>query len=208
MLSIAASPAHADEDPHPGWTQSGNILQFALPLAALGLSFWLPPGDASVSSAFMDGGATAPGLNWPGPRLDRSQPVDVGIALLRTEVVTYALKYTIDARRPNGGSHGFPSGHSSAAFMGAEYIRKSYGWGWGVPAFATATWVGYTRVESHNHYWRDVIAGAAIGIASNHDFDSIDTPAGKLSFAPTLLSSEGSDGAFRLAPGLQFQLDF
>ncbi len=224
MLAGASSPCLAFSDPHPGWTQSGNVLQFALPLAALGMSLWLPPDpDTSTGVAlFADGPAgSSPGLNWPGPRLGRTAPQDVAIALARTEIVTYALKYSIDARRPNGGSHGFPSGHSSAAFMGAEYIRKTHGLAWGLPAYATATWVGYTRVESHNHYWRDVIAGAAIGIASNHDLDHVQTAAGEFRFAPALLlagvSSPDEDDApalldtanpARPVPGVQFELRF
>lgn len=206
LISAPASAALRDE--HPGWTQSGNVLQFALPLAALGLSFWLPADPSSVSLDALDTGSMSPGLNWPGPRLDRSAPADVAIALARTEVITYALKYSVDARRPNGGSHGFPSGHTSAAFMGAEYIRKEFGWGRGVPALATASWVGYTRVESHNHYWRDVLAGALIGVASNHDFDSVDTPMGALSIAPTLLSSDPDDLSSPIVPGLLFDLRF
>ena len=208
LILVSAPASAAPRDEHPGWTQSGNVLQFALPLAALGLSFWLPSDSSSLSLDALDGGSMTPGLNWPGPRLDRSAPADVAIALARTEVITYGLKYSVDARRPNGGSHGFPSGHTSAAFMGAEYIRKEFGWGWGIPAMATASWVGYTRVESHNHYWRDVIAGALIGIASSHDFDSVDTPMGHLSITPTMLSCDSDEVSSALTPGLLFDLRF
>jgi hypothetical protein len=103
------------------------------------------------------------------------------------EVATYALKYAINADRPNGGSQSFPSGHTAAAFMGAEFIRKEFGPWWGVPAYGAASWVGYTRVKSHNHYWRDVIGGAALGILSNYDFGSIKTRSGTLSISPTLM---------------------
>jgi membrane-associated phospholipid phosphatase len=36
-----------------------------------------------------------------------------------------------------------------------------------VPAYAVATFVAYSRVESKRHWTSDVIAGGAIGIASN-----------------------------------------
>ena len=38
-------------------------------------------------------------------------------SFLTTLGATYALKYAINADRPNGGSHSFPSGHTSSAFL-------------------------------------------------------------------------------------------
>ncbi len=43
-------------------------------------------------------------------------------------------------------------------------MRKRYGWDYGIPAYAAASFVGYSRVESGKHYAHDVVAGAAIGI--------------------------------------------
>ena len=83
---------------------------------------------------------------------------------------TYALKQVVDAERPDGGEHSFPSMHTSFSFAAAEFLRKRYGWKYGAPAYTAAAFVGYTRVESDNHYWRDVIAGAGIGIASGYFF--------------------------------------
>ena len=37
----------------------------------------------------------------------------------------------------------------------------------GVPALALAGFTGLARVEARKHYWRDVLAGAAIGGASS-----------------------------------------
>jgi membrane-associated phospholipid phosphatase len=84
--------------------------------------------------------------------------------------VTYGLKYTISEKRPNGGSRSFPSGHTSLSFSAAEFMRKRYGWEYGVPAYAVASFVGYSRVESNQHHPRDVFAGAAIGILSSYIF--------------------------------------
>jgi len=49
-------------------------------------------------------------------------------------------------------------------------MRKRYGWGYGVPAYALASFVAYSRVEAREHYAHDVIAGASIGIASSYIF--------------------------------------
>jgi membrane-associated phospholipid phosphatase len=81
--------------------------------------------------------------------------------------VTYGLKYAIAAKRPDGGSHSFPSGHTSISFCASEFIRERYGWGYAIPAYLASSFVGYSRVESKRHYTRDVIAGAAIGIGSS-----------------------------------------
>jgi membrane-associated phospholipid phosphatase len=81
--------------------------------------------------------------------------------------VVYTLKPTIDRRRPDGGRYSFPSGHAAAAFAGASFLHLRYGWAWGAPAYAAAVFVGYSRVESKQHFTSDVVAGGAIGIASN-----------------------------------------
>ncbi|TDU28488.1 PAP2 superfamily protein [Panacagrimonas perspica] len=207
---------------HPGWEKSGDVLQWGIPLFGLGLSFLMHPGQVESSFDLLLSDATdGSGLNWPGPRLRRSPWQDFLVSFARMEVATYGLKYSIDAKRPNGGGQSFPSGHSAAAFMGAEFIRKGYGFGWGVPAYLAAGWVGYTRVESHNHYWRDVLGGAAVGIASNYDFDDIETPVGTLniglaSFTPDMGGHLAVDDplavtpfdAPRPIPGLLFELAF
>ena len=70
-------------------------------------------------------------------------------------------------QRPDGGSQSFPSGHSASAFAGAAFLERRYGWSYGAPAYAVATFVAYSRVESKRHWTSDVVAGGAIGIASN-----------------------------------------
>jgi membrane-associated phospholipid phosphatase len=49
-------------------------------------------------------------------------------------------------------------------------MRKRYGWEYGIPAYAAASFVAYSRVEAREHYPHDVIAGAAIGIVSSYIF--------------------------------------
>lgn len=89
---------------------------------------------------------------------------------LVTASATYILKYTIKKQRPNGGMHSFPSGHTSSAFSGASFIQRRYGWKYGIPAYALATFTGYSRVYAKKHYTIDVVAGALIGIGSTYLF--------------------------------------
>ena len=84
--------------------------------------------------------------------------------------VTHGLKYAINKPRPEGhGDYSFPSGHTSAAFQGATFIQKRYGWTYGVPAFIGASYVGWSRIEgeSDQHDLTDVLGGAVIGILSS-----------------------------------------
>jgi len=81
--------------------------------------------------------------------------------------VVLVLKPTIGRQRPDGGGQSFPSGHSASGFAGAAFLQRRYGWPCGVPAYAVATFVAWSRVDAKRHWTSDVIAGGAIGIASN-----------------------------------------
>lgn len=108
-------------------------------------------------------------------------------SFLTTIGTTTLLKVAIDKPRPgNTGGHSFPSGHTSAAFQGAAFIHKRYGWEYGIPAYIAAGYVGWSRVEAQKHYWSDVAAGAAIGILSA---DYFTTPYRGLTITPEV----GSD---------------
>ncbi len=83
-----------------------------------------------------------------------------------TLAVTYGLKYAIHKKRPDGSdNHSFPSGHSSLVFTDASFVMRRYGWKFGVPAYALATYVAWGRVYGKKHDVWDVVAGAAIGSA-------------------------------------------
>jgi membrane-associated phospholipid phosphatase len=99
---------------------------------------------------------------------DREGMVQLVKAAALDLTTTYALKYSIHERRPDGSDNeSFPSAHSSVAFTSAEYLRKRYGWEYGIPAYGLAGFVAYSRVAADRHYVHDVLAGAAIGIASS-----------------------------------------
>ena len=72
--------------------------------------------------------------------------------------------------RPDGSDHlSFPSGHTAASFVGAEFLRQEYKdvspW-YGVAGYAMATTTAYLRMSNNKHWFSDVVAGAGIGIAS------------------------------------------
>jgi len=84
--------------------------------------------------------------------------------------ITYGLKLITDKERPNGDKYSFPSGHTSISFQSAAFMHKRYGFKKSIPLYVAASFVGYSRVETDNHYVEDVLAGAAIGIASSFYF--------------------------------------
>ncbi|MDR1361405.1 MAG: phosphatase PAP2 family protein [Rickettsiales bacterium] len=107
-----------------------------------------------------------------------------------TWATTEILKKTVREERPgepeDGKGQSFPSGHTSAAFAGAGYWQRRYGWEIGVPMYAAAAFVGYSRVRVKMHNWTDVGVGAALGIGFNYLFTSRYKKDGlKVSVAPT-----------------------
>src|SRR5262252_7361713 len=98
IILVLTSPEGQASD---GIELAGDVLQYLIPAGAGGLTLGL--------------------RDWQGTlQLGESEGVTLG--------VTYALKYGLDTRRPNGGSYSFPSGHASVSFSAAEFLRKRYGW--------------------------------------------------------------------------------
>ena len=50
------------------------------------------------------------------------------------------------------------------------FIQNRYGYKYGIPSIALASFVGYSRVEGNKHFWEDVIAGASISALMNFIF--------------------------------------
>jgi|JI10StandDraft_1071094.scaffolds.fasta_scaffold126822_3 membrane-associated phospholipid phosphatase len=84
-------------------------------------------------------------------------------ALIFNSVMTEGLKYGLNRQRPNGGHYSFPSGHTSTAFTIASVLQSFEGWKIGVPAFAVASFIGFTRLDGNYHHISDVVFGAALG---------------------------------------------
>jgi membrane-associated phospholipid phosphatase len=138
---LTAAPARASDPTE----RIGDVLAYGLlPAAAAGTTLYL--------------------RDWKGT-------FELGESALLNGAVTATLKYTIKEPRPNGKDNlSFPSSHTSFACVWAEFMRKRYGWGYGIPIYMLAAFVGYSRIESKNHHPHDVAAGALIGIGSSFLF--------------------------------------
>jgi membrane-associated phospholipid phosphatase len=138
---LIANPALAA---HQGWKTAADVGEAGLVGLALGKS--------------------AIDQDWQGTR-----QASLGLAV--TLGATTALKHAFPEERPDRSDNkSFPSGHTSMSFAAAGYLQKRYGWEWGVPATLAATIVGVSRVESKDHHWYDVVAGAALGEAAGYLF--------------------------------------
>ncbi|MDA0128311.1 phosphatase PAP2 family protein [Vibrio sp. MarTm2] len=94
-----------------------------------------------------------------------------GFSIGAASGVGLIAKNTIDAERPDGSDNkSFPSNHTANAFASATTLHLRYGWEVGLPAYGIATLVGVGRVQAERHYWRDVAAGAALGMVSGWIF--------------------------------------
>ena len=119
---------------------AGDALQLALPAGALTLS--LTRHDGSGARELLESVAV-------------------------TTAITASLKLSIHEERPGGGTRSFPSGHTALSFCAAEFLQRRYGSHWGIPAAILATFVGYSRVQSKEHWTHDVLAGAVIGAGTS-----------------------------------------
>lgn len=71
-------------------------------------------------------------------------------------------------RGPNGRYGTMPSGHTSSSFVVASVMHQAYGHLVGVPLYALATFNGWQRVDSREHYLSDVIMGGVLGLVVGH----------------------------------------
>ncbi len=119
----------------------GDVLQYALPAAALG--------------------ATLVARDGPGRR-------EFWRSFLVSTVTVAALKESLDKARPNAqGLNSFPSGHTAAAFTGASFFNLRYGARWGAPALVLAGYTGASRIYAEKHFLDDVISGMSISLLAN-----------------------------------------
>lgn len=92
-------------------------------------------------------------------------------SVLTTQAVSEGLKRLTQRKRPNYSEgdekHSFPSGHTAAAFTGASFIHKRYGFKKAILPYTFATFVGFSRIHAKKHWPTDVLAGAAIATATS-----------------------------------------
>jgi len=127
---------------------AGTFVAIALPIAAGGIALWKD--------------------DWTGVKqLTAVTVLTVGTA--------FAIKHLVRECRPfahpctPGGSNwdSFPSDTAALGFAPAGFLWHRYGWQYGLPAYAAAEFVGYSRVDAKKHHWWDVATSAVISLGYN-----------------------------------------
>ena len=84
--------------------------------------------------------------------------------------ITDGTKYLAHRDRPYGTDPlSFPSGHTGAAFLFAEFLAQEYSWKspwYGVIGYTMATTTAVMRVYNRAHWFSDCVAGAGLGMLS------------------------------------------
>ncbi len=106
-------------------------------------------------------------------------------------LVTLSMKFVVNRKRPNGGSYGYPSGHTSTSFASASVIYSHFGKVWGAVAFVGASYIGLSRIADNKHYVSDVIAGAVIGSYIGLRIGNRSNQKNSLSVVPTVGHRQG-----------------
>ncbi len=131
-LMLPISVAHAK-----GLETAGTAVAIALPI-------------------FAGGVALGHDQDWTGV-------AQMSVDTLGTVGLAYGLKHVIREERPDHSDfQSMPSDTAALAFAPAQFLWDRYGWKWGLPAYAAAAFVGYTRVDAQKHHWYDVAASAGI----------------------------------------------
>tara|TARA_R110001592_G_scaffold103247_3_gene291002 strand:+ start:8547 stop:9116 length:570 start_codon:yes stop_codon:yes gene_type:complete len=158
LLLFTLLCSHTFASDKKGTTETiGDILQFGLPAIA-------------YSSTFLND--------------DREGRNEFYWSFFTNVIATQVLKNTVHKNRPDDSDNdAFPSGHTSMAFQAAGFLHQRYGLIYGIPAYLAATYVGWGREKINEHDTVDVLAGAAIGLASSY---FLTTPYENLQVAPVI----------------------
>jgi hypothetical protein len=97
---------------------------------------------------------------------------DLTKSLALTWGSVWALKLLVDAGRPTGGDHSFPSGPTATAFAMAPVLTEHFGWKVGVPAYTLAAATAFAHLEEREHRTADVLVGAALGFVIGSEITS------------------------------------
>jgi hypothetical protein len=110
---------------------------------------------------------------------------------------TVAIKGIANTDRPsdrwNNGDYGFPSFHASSSTTIAAVLDEYYGPSAGLPAYALAGLISWSRIDQRDHDLSDVVFGAAMGyvigktVARHHLQDG-----SRISVLPSVDPSSGS----------------
>ena len=134
--------------------------------------------DVAIALPLIAGGITLYKEDWKGTaQLTVDTVATVGLA--------YGLKHVIHEERPDHSDfQSMPSDTAALAFAPAQFLWDRYGWQYGLPAYAAATFVAWSRVDAEKHHWYDVTASAAISFGMSKIFTTRYQPAG-LSYGVT-----------------------
>ena len=154
--AAAAMVAHTQDTRVSTWATSGHFGGASKAGTAVG-SFPLQLGGALATYAVA--------RMTSSPRV-ATVAVDLARAQLVAQGATYALKLAVPRSRPDGSARSFPSGHASVTFASATVLQRHFGWKVGAPAYAVATYVAASRLETNRHYLSDVAFGAVLGIVA------------------------------------------
>ena len=149
--------------PHPALnSQDPNSTRDAIPTAALFAGTWL------VSTVI-------------GDEYGKGESYTMIEAGIFSSVTVEGLKFAAERARPNAtlspndwraGGSSFPSLHASAAFsigtVFAESGDDEYRWIRRFIGYGVAGATGYLRLHDNAHWLSDVVAGAAVGVATAH----------------------------------------
>jgi len=91
---------------------------------------------------------------------------DLMRGLILSQVLTQAIKVSVQRDRPTGECCAFPSGHASAAFATASILERHLGYRGAWPTFVAASYVAASRLADNRHFLSDVVFGSALGVAS------------------------------------------
>ena len=128
--------------------------------------------DVAIALPVIAGGITLAREDWKGAaQLTADTVATVGVA--------YALKHIIREQRPDKSDFkSMPSDTSALGFAPAQFLWDRYGWQYGVPAYAAATFVAWSRVDAQKHHWYDVTASAALAFGVSKIFTTRYQPRG------------------------------
>ena len=152
-----------------------TIQPLRLLFAVLGLlGLVAQPADAGTSTNLGTGVAIALPVIAGGITLakeDWKGSAQLTVDTVTTLGIAYGLKQVIRERRPDGSDfESMPSDTSALAFAPAQFLWDRYGWRYGVPAYAAATFVAWSRVDANKHHWYDVTASAALAFGVSKIF--------------------------------------
>ena len=112
--------------------------------------------DVAIALPLIAGGITVYNGDWTGT-------AELGLDGIATIGTAWTLKQIVREQRPDHSDfHSFPSNTAALAFAPAQFLWDRYGWQVGLPAYAAATFVGWSRVDAKKHHWYDVAASAGI----------------------------------------------